>query len=160
MKTYKGATLVGSLIAITILTITIVPLLNLQATIAKARFFLQYDNTANLLSTEGIEVIRGISLNNLNSLTSGTYAVDYKTSNIDSTNISNCSTSNLDRSCALDKNTNSGYIRVNSSDAVFYRFVKIDTFNDRVKVSSTVVVKNPRSSQNRVYTTFTELFKF
>ncbi|MEY3471156.1 MAG: hypothetical protein RLZZ223_506 [Candidatus Parcubacteria bacterium] len=157
MKTYKGATLVGSLIAITILTITIVPLLNLQATIARARFFLQYDNTANLLSTEGIEIVRAIAEDDPNSLPLGTYFVDYKTKNIDST--SDCDTGNLNQSCALSATNDIGYVKGDRND-VFYRFVKIEKpSSDRVQVTSTVVVKNPRSTQNRVYSTFTELFK-
>lgn len=143
MKTKKGATLVGSLVAITILSITLVAALDLQASIIRAKFFLQYDNTANLLVSQGLEIVRAI-YDKDGSVPNGQYFVGTNSTNLTST--STCTDSNLNNTCNI------------GSTGVFYRFVSITNSATIPKVTSTVVVKNPKGGSLRVYKATIELY--
>jgi hypothetical protein len=148
MTFHKGATLVGSLIAVTILITTFVSALNLQASIIKTKFFLKYDNTANLLATEGIEIVRSKYITDKNSIIAGRYAMDYNSSNG-----TTCNSTLVDNTCALD-NTN---YTLNSGANIFYRFIKINIDTESidgitkqiVNVDSTVIVQNPRGGSKQ-----------
>lgn len=180
MKTQKGATLVGSLVAITILSTTLVSVLNLQASIIRSKFFLQYDNTANLLVAEGLEIVRAIYSKD-GTVPNGKYQVDYKTTALDSNKTSICDDSpsnfNLNVSCDMDlatpqqsygNNNFNGYVIcqasgdcVSSTKRIFYRFVTIEPSSTPTvpKVTSTVVVENPKGGALRVYKATIELYK-
>lgn len=155
MKTKKGATLVGSLIAITILSTAFVSLLNLQSSIIKTRFFLKNDNTANLLTSEGVEIIRAL-YNNGDDLSTGSYAVDYNTTK-SSIATTGCSIINIIDTCALILDDNLGY-KLDTKGKTFYRFIDINVDGNITKVKSTVIVKNPRGPE-RVYQAISELYK-
>jgi hypothetical protein len=159
MKNKKGATLVGSIVAVNILVITFITLLNLQASIIRAKFFLQNDNIANLLVAEGLEITRAI-YEAKSSITSGTYQVDYETVNLNSSNISNCDSNTLNTSCDMDiPSNNNGYkISNTNTNKNFYRFINVIVSEDITSVTSTVVVKNPRGS-NKVYMATTKFYK-
>jgi hypothetical protein len=159
MKTIKGATLVGSLIAISILITTAISTLNLQAGIIKAKFFLKYDNTANLLASEGVEIVRAKYVNDKTSVVAGTYAMDYNVSNS-----TTCANSSVNASCALSLDS-SGYT-VNTNGRTFYRFIeilinteKINGFDSQiVTINSTVIVKNLRGNAKQ-YKVSTKLYE-
>jgi Tfp pilus assembly protein PilV len=162
MTFHKGATLVGSLIAVTILITTFVSALNLQASIIKTKFFLRHDNTANLLAAEGIEIVRAQYITDKDSISNGRYAIDYTTAQkIKDLPTTLCSNTNVVNSCALD-NTN---YTLNSGANIFYRFINITITTDIivskniVTVDSIVIVKNPRgaSKQYKVSSTLYEL---
>lgn len=166
MKTQKGATLVGSLVAITILATTLVSVLELQTSIIRSKFFLQYDNTANLLVAEGLEIVRAIYANN-GTVANGTHHIDYTTSSLltpstsdgCSVNITTNTLNNADQ-CALD--ISSGAYALSDTGQIFYRFVDIsnvDATPSIPKVTSTVVVKNPKGGNLRVYKATIELYK-
>lgn len=159
MKTKKGATLVGSLIAITILTSTLVVTLNLQVRVVRAKFFLQYDNTANLLMSEGLEIVRAI-YNTNNSLPNGKYELDFNSTSLIS--VSTCTESSPNSTCdLLNPNNLRGY-RMNLADTTtreFYRFVNISNTTTVPTVTSTVVVKNPRGGALKVYKATIKLYK-
>jgi Tfp pilus assembly protein PilV len=181
MQTKKGATLVGSLVAVTILATTLVAVLNLQVSIIRAKFFLQYDNTANLLVAEGLEIVRAIYANGGNIPTGNNkYQVDYKTTALDSTKTSSCDETLVlnSLSCDMDLATpqqsygNSsfnGYVICQASGdcvlnprRVFHRFVTINNPNPTTaipKVTSTVIVRNPKGGSLRVYKATIELYK-
>lgn len=187
MKTQKGATLVGSLIAITILSTAFVSLLNLQSSIIKTRFFLKNDNTANLLATEGIEIVRGIYNSTDTILSNGTYQVDYTTSSLSNNNTSSCvivtsrsttsnsvvgvgsqtfnTSSNISivnpDQCDLDISSIGAYTLSSAStgNRIFHRFIKISNSASIPKITSTVVVRNPRGGNLRSYTVTAELYK-
>lgn len=165
----KGATLVGAIVAIFVLSITFVSLLNLQVGIIKAKYNKQYDNTANLLMTEGLEIIRAIYQSNINDtgtwnegLAEGTYSVDYKTTNIKNgvSLVSNCSTTTLNNSCSLIQNIGEGYIL--GTGTIFYRYITIqpdsNTPPNRIKVKSTVIVRNLNLNKTKIYSADMELF--
>lgn len=164
MKVYQGATLVGSLIAITILTITMISTLELQASIIKAKFFLQYDNTASLLASEGLEIVRAASIDTafVDGLVDGTtytYAVAVGADLILSPSL--CTENDLVPDCALVLNEDAGryILSTSASGTVLYRFVNIEKTGDKIEVTSTVVVKNPRfSSTTRKYVVGMNLF--
>ncbi len=164
----KGATLVGALVAISILLIAFIPLLNLQVGIIKAKFDKQYDNTANLLMSEGLEIVRAIYQSNLNDtgtwnegLADGKYIVDYKTSIKDGLSLtSTCSTTTWNNSCSLIQDGNNGYI-LGATGTIFYRYITVqaDTTNpDRIKVKSTVIVRNLNLNKTKIYSADMELF--
>jgi hypothetical protein len=172
----KGATLVGALVAISILLITFIPLLNLQVGIIKAKFDKQYDNTANLLMSEGLEIVRAIYQSNINDtgtwnegLADGKYIVDYKT-NISAGLSASLSTTcdaltnpiapTLNNSCSLIQDGNNGYI-LGAAGTIFYRYITVqsDTVNlDRIKVKSTVIVRNLNLNKTKIYSADMELF--
>jgi hypothetical protein len=176
----KGATLVGALVAISILSITFIPLLNLQVGIIKAKYNKQYDNTANLLMTEGLEIIRAIYQSNLNDTTSGAvwnagladgkYVVDYKT-NISAGLSASLSTTcdaltnpiapTLHNTCSLIQDGNNGYI-LGAAGTIFYRYITIqpdsNTPPNRIKVKSTVIVRNLNLNKTKIYSADMELF--
>ena len=159
MKDKKGATLVGSLIAVTILVTTFVSALNLQAGIIRAKFFLEYNNTANLLAAEGLEIVRAKYITDKKSISNGVYSMDYNTSQT-----STCTDSSVNSSCALSLGS-SGYT-LNASGNTFYRFIvisitteKIDAFDKQtVTINSTVIVKNPRGNTKQ-YKVTTKLYE-
>jgi Tfp pilus assembly protein PilV len=170
----KGATLVGALVAISILLITFIPLLNLQVGIIKAKYNKQYDNTANLLMSEGLEIVRAIYQSNLNDTTTGAkwndgladgnYVVDYKTSiknGLSSTSTSTCSTTTWNNTCSLIQDANNGYM-LGTAGTIFYRYITIqpdsNTPPNRIKVTSTVIVKNLNLSTTKIYSADMELF--
>lgn len=159
MKNKKGSTLVGTLIAVTILSTTFVALLDLQASIIRARFFLQNDNTANLLVSEGLEIVRSIYEYG-NTINDGKYQVDYDTKDLNSTNISSCNINSVNDSCDLDiLSGGNGYkLSTTTNSKVFYRFIETISTGDIIKVTSTVIVKNPRGS-DRVYKATAEIYK-
>jgi len=169
MKTQKGATLVGSLVAITILATTLVSVLELQTSIIRSKFFLQYDNTANLLLSEGLEIVRAIYAKD-GTVANGTHHIDYTTSSLPTPSTSNrCSvnittnTLNNANQCALD--ISSGAYALSTTGQIFYRFVEITNVNTTAippsipKVTSTVVVRNPKGGNLRVYKATIELYK-
>jgi len=167
----KGATLVGALVAISILLITFIPLLNLQVGIIKAKFDKQYDNTANLLMPEGLEIVRAIYQSNLNDTTPGAvwnagladgkYVVDYKTNIQNGLSLtSTCSTTTWNNTCSLIQDGNNGYI-LGTAGTIFYRYITVqsDTVNlDRIKVKSTVIVRNLNLNKTKIYSADMELF--
>ena len=161
--TRKGSTLVGSLIAITILSTTFVLVMNLQASILKAKFFMQYDNTANLLASEGVEIVRAIYNQPNASLADGTYQVDHTTTTLDNNNKSTCTDSSINNSCDLEltDTTGTSYYKLSNTtgNKEFNRFVTITIVNAIPKVTSTVVVRNPRGGNLRVYKTTIELYR-
>lgn len=161
MKTKKGATLVGALVAITILSTTFIVLLNLQVSIIRTKFFLQYDNTANLLATEGIEIVRAIYYKDQNTtLIEGKYYIDYNSKLLEEATppLDECTNSNVNNICALDTSTE-GYYVLKNTGKVFHRFITINSSNGIPKVTSTVVVKNPKGGNLRVYKVTAELYK-
>jgi hypothetical protein len=164
----KGATLVGALVAISILLITFIPLLNLQVGIIKAKYNKQYDNTANLMVSEGLEVVRAIYQSNLNEtatgaewntgLAPGKYVGIYLTNiregltenDISTCNAENIASPTLDDSCALEKI---------GTTTLIYGYITINPTNsDRIKVKSTVIVKNLNLSTTKIYSADMELF--
>jgi len=168
MKTQKGATLVGSLVSITILATTLVSVLNLQTSIIRAKFFLQYDNTANLLVAEGLEIVRAIYANN-GTVSDGKYRVDYNT-----TSLSLSSTCRdfvlgqnpgigLNPSCHLYEPVgDEGYtVRISPewTSKEFHRFVSITNSSTVPKVTSNVIVCNFRINACREYVATIELYK-
>jgi Tfp pilus assembly protein PilV len=166
MKTKKGATLVGSLVAVTILATTLVSVLNLQVSIIRAKFFLQYDNTANLLVAEGLEIVRAIYANGGNIPTGNNkYKVDYNTTSL--TEISSCLAAagvGLNPSCHLDEPSGGeGYKISNTrSNKIFHRFVEIDNPDPTTippKITSNVIVCNFRIGRCRDYKATIELYK-
>jgi hypothetical protein len=168
MKTQKGATLVGSLIAITILSTTLVAVLNLQASIIRSKFFLQYDNTANLLVAEGLEIVRAIYADT-GTVVSGTHHIDHNTSSLLSSVTTNrCSvnsnTLNNANQCDLDilnSGPSQGFYVLSTAtpgNRIFHRFITIDS-NANPKVTSTVVVRNPKGGNLRVYKATIQLYK-
>ena len=108
MKNKKGATLVGSIVSILILSISFSILLGLQASIIKAKFFLQNNNTANLLTTEGLEIVRAMYstddtiFNNLSSNVKYKFEVDYTSTNIPILSNVSCTEFIVDNSCDLE----------------------------------------------------------
>lgn len=171
MKKYKGSTLVGSLIAIAILSIALIPLLNLQIGIDQLKYDKKYDNTANLLMSEGLEIVRAMYDYNLktpglgrdwstNIITAGNYAVDYN-SNIASglTNplgATECfDKDSVNNACDLKINGSNGYQLNNGSESQIYRFITITptpTANPtQIRVKSTVIVKNTKSNTSQTY---------
>ncbi len=168
MKTRKGATLVGSLVAITILTTSFIAMLDLQLNIMRAKFFLQHDNTANLLVSEGLEIVRTIYANGTVLPTGiNTYQVDTTTASLTST--STCTDDNVNdiingSTCDLDEPTAGSIYKMSAdtSNKIFYRFVEVDnstTIGGIPKVTSTVVVRNPRGEALRVYKATIELYR-
>ncbi len=166
MKTQKGATLVGSLVSITILATTLVSVLNLQTSIIRAKFFLQYDNTANLLVAEGLEIVRAIYATD-GAVANGKYQVDYTTYIFNTTNESTCTDTSIGNSCDLDINSTGAYelSTAGTGNRVFHRFVEITNVDPTAspptipKVTSTVVVRNPKGGALRVYKATIELYK-
>lgn len=179
MKIYKGSTLVGALLAIFILSTTLVAILNLQVSIIQADFFRKYDNTANLLVSEGLELVRAVYANNAEDTSSapwneglqdGRYAIDYGTINVMNGNqllstqsIGNaCDTTTpptISSSCAL-MNTGTGY-RINPVGNTIYRYVDISgstSSSSEIQVKSVVMVRNPRLNTTRVYSADMTLF--
>jgi Tfp pilus assembly protein PilV len=164
MKNKKGATLIGSLIAITILATTLVSVLELQSSIIRSKFFLQYDNTANLLVAEGLEIVRAIYANN-GTVPNGKYQVDYTTDTLN--NVSTCTDTSINNSCDLDINSTGAYelSTATPGNRIFHRFVEITNVNTTAippsipKVTSTVVVRNPKGGNLRVYKATIELYK-
>ena len=159
MKTKKGATLLGSLFAITILSTTLVSALNLQASIIRAKFFLQYDNTANLLVAEGLEIVRFLhAASSINLTTDEVYAVDYKTSVLP-TDITTCSDVDANSTCALAIPAGaSGYeLTTATAPSIFYRFVNIAQGSNPT-VTSTVIVRNPQNGSTRTYKAVMKLY--
>lgn len=165
----KGATLVGALVAISVLSITFVALLNLQVGIIKAKFNKQYDNTANLLMSEGLEIVRAIYQSNLNDTTpgatwnaglaTGTYAVDYKTTNIkNGLTVSSGCAATLNNSCSLIQNLGEGYTLGTGTINILYRYITIVKSPDKITVTSTVIVRNIRLGTSKTYTADMELF--
>jgi Tfp pilus assembly protein PilV len=166
MKTQKGATLVGSLIAITILSTTLVAVLNLQASIIRSKFFLQYDNTANLLVAEGLEIVRAIydirtDSNFPNQASEVNYQVDYTTYILDNDNESTCTDTSIGNSCDMDINSTGAYAlsTAGTGNRIFHRFITITNSDTIPKVTSTVVVRNPKGGALRVYKATIELYK-
>jgi hypothetical protein len=165
MKTKKGATLVGSLVAVTILATTLVSVLNLQVSIIRAKFFLQYDNTANLLVAEGLEIVRAIYANGGNIPTGNNkYEISYGINNIN--NESNCTESSVNETCDLDIPTGASGYRISTDTTnngkIFHRFVTInnpDPITTIPKVTSTVIVRNPKGGILRVYKATIELYR-
>lgn len=159
MKTKKGATLVGTLIAIAILTSTLVVTLNLQVRIMRARFFLQYDNTANLLMAEGLEIVRAIYDTPGYTLPNGKYELDFNSVSL--TDVSTCTESGLNSTCDLgDPNYLIGYRRIPTTETrVFHRFVTVSNSGTVPSVTSTVVVKNPKGGALKVYKATIRLYK-
>jgi Tfp pilus assembly protein PilV len=161
----KGATLVGALVAIAILSITFVALLNLQIGIIRVEFDKQYDNTANLLMPEGLEIVRAIYQSNLNDtgawnegLADGTYVVDYNTDiKVGLSVTSDCDTAGLNDSCSLTQNSINGYT-LNPSGNILYRYITIANDTDKITVTSTVIVRNLQLSRSKIYTADMELF--
>lgn len=166
MKTQKGATLVGSLVSITILATTLVSVLNLQTSIIRAKFFLQYDNTANLLVAEGLEIVRAV-YNKNGAVENGTHHIDYTTSSLPTpptTNrcsVSTTNTLNNANQCDLDINSTGAYAisTASTGNRVFHRFITITNSDTIPKVTSTVVVRNPKGGVLRVYKATIELYK-
>lgn len=176
MKIYKGSTLVGALLAVFILSSTFVAVLNLQVGIIRANFFRQYDNTANLLVSEGLELVRAVYTNNAEDTTAtswnegignGRYAIDRNmniwngneltTSSIgpacDSTTVPPTTSS----SCSL-RNNGSGYVR-DISGNIFYRYIDISgSSSSSVQVKSVVMVRDARLNITRVYSADMTLF--
>lgn len=153
MKNLKGATLVGTLIAVTILVTTFISALNLQAGIIRAKFFLQYDNIANLLASEGLEIVRAKYITDKTSINNGVYSMDYT-----QYQTSSCTDSLVDASCALSLGS-SGY-KLDSSGETFYRFVEISIdSNDIVTIDSTVIIQNPRNGSKQ-YKLSTKLYEW
>jgi hypothetical protein len=159
----RGATLVGAIVATMILSISFIAILDLQAGIIKAQSNNQYDNTANLLMSEGLEIVRAIYQSNLNDtgtwnkgLADGTYAVDYKTTNIKNglTVTSTCNTG-LNNSCSLVQNPVEGYILGNGN--LLYRYITVLNATDKITVTSTVIVNNPRLN-TKIYSANIEIF--
>jgi len=159
MKTQKGATLVGSLVAITILATTLVAVLNLQVSIIRSKFFLQYDNTANLLVVEGLEIVRAI-YDTSTTLSDNTYQIDYDTSALTTSNISTCTDSSINNSCDIDIISTGAYVLSTAAtgNRIFHRFVTINNSSVIPKVTSTVVVRNPKGGNLRVYKATIELY--
>jgi Tfp pilus assembly protein PilV len=167
MKTQKGATLVGSLVAITILATTLVAVLNLQASIIRAKFFLQYDNTANLLVAEGLEIVRAIYAKD-GAVSNGTHHIDYNTQYLPTPPTSDrCSfndinyTLNNANQCDLDINSTGAYAlsTAGTGNRIFHRFITITNSDKIPQVTSTVVVKNPKGGNLRVYKATIELYR-
>lgn len=164
MKTQKGATLVGSLVAITILSTTLVSILNLQTSIIRSKFFLQYDNTANLLVAEGLEIVRSIynirtNSNFPNQAQEVKYQVDYTTSTLN--NVSNCTDTSINNSCDMDINSTGAYAisTASTGNRIFYRFITIKDSDTTPLVTSTVIVRNPKDGSLRVYKATIKLYK-
>jgi Tfp pilus assembly protein PilV len=162
MQTKNGATLVGSLVAITILSITLVAVLNLQASIIRARFFLQHDNTANLLVAEGLEIVRAIHADDSAKLTTAgnkKYKLEFSTTTLTLPSTMTCTVDNINSDCALNLEA--------TPDGIFYRFVEINTTATIIdgntnyihKVTSTVIVKSPRGS-DKVYKATIKLYTY
>lgn len=160
MKTQKGATLVGSLVAITILATTFVSVLELQTSIIRSKFFLQYDNTANLLVAEGLEIVRAI-YDKSSTLSDNTYQIDYATSTLTTSNTSTCTDSSINNSCDIDIIPTGVYALSTAAtgNRIFHRFVTINNSSAIPKVTSTVVVRNPKGGNLRVYKATIELYK-
>lgn len=170
MKTQKGATLVGSLVAITILATTLVSVLNLQASIIRAKFFLQYDNTANLLVVEGLEIVRAV-YNKNGTVANGKFYVDYKTTTLNAADVDSaspddqCNDLNPRNRCGLKIDTDGAYALEQTGSKIFHRFVEISNVDTTAipssipKVTSTVVVENPKRGALRVYKATIELYK-
>ena len=171
MKTKKGATLVGSLFAITILSTTLVSALNLQASISKAKFFLQYDNTANLLVAEGLEIVRFLHAASpiKNPSSDAVYAVDHETSILPTTANTDCTDADANSTCdlaiptldnptldnpTLDKNF---ILSTTTAQSIFYRFIKIES-GENPTVTSTVIVINPQNNSTRTYKAVMKLY--
>ena len=162
----RGATLVGAIVATMILSISFIALLDLQAGIIKAKYNSQYDNTANLLMSEGLEIVRAIYESNLNDtgtwnagLLDGTYAVDSKTDikgGLSTT--SNCNVSTLNNSCSLTQDSVNGFT-LNPSGNILYRYITVLNATDKITVTSTVIVNNPRlNNKTKIYSANMELF--
>lgn len=163
MKFYKGVTLVGSLVAITILTISLVSIFNLQVSIIKGKDSLKNNNTANLLASEGIEIVRAIFIKKGSILTVGTYQVDYTSTDLSETSRSQCTDNSIGITCDLDLPTSSnGYQLSNTnSNKIFYRFITIEVIGSSTKrVTSTVIVKNPRGGPSKVYKAYADLYTY
>lgn len=172
MKKYKGVSIVGTLVAISIMTIVFIPIFDLQASIIKSRFFLQYDATAVFLSSEGLEITKSIfskgsganDPNNwLNKFQQGRYSVSFDNNRRNLTAAgyaTTCTINNLNNTCALSLDNGSYIDRpVQSGPQIFYRFVDLKNSNTgKINVTSTVVVVNARYNSKRVYQTFSELF--
>ena len=156
MKTKKGATLVGSLIAITILSTTLVSALNLQASISKAKFFLQYDNTANLLVAEGLEIVRFLHaaspINNLPA--ASVYAVDHETPSLTT---ATCRDDDANSTCGLAIPDGASGYKLTTAQSIFYRFINIEQ-GPNPTVTSTVIVRNPQNNSTRTYKAVMKLY--
>lgn len=176
MKVYKGSTLVGSLLAIFVLTTTLVALLNLQASIIRANFFREYDNAANLLASEGLELVRAVYSNNINTpnpwqgLANGKYSIDSAMNLVNPIlpSPSTCNATSLpivvNSTCSLNilPSPNQGYYR-DSTGTIVYRYVEIQGINaanpnNPIDVKSTVIVRNPRFNNVKVYSSDMKLF--
>jgi len=157
MNTKKGATLVGSLFAITILSTTLVSALNLQASIIRAKFFLQYDNTANLLVAEGLEIVRFLdaadSIDLPNDLV---YAVDYETDALPTTQV-DPATCVVDNTCGLAIPAVASGYKLTIAPSIFYRFINIEQ-GPSPTVTSTVIVRNPQNGSTRTYRAVMKLY--
>lgn len=163
----RGATLVGAIVATMILSISFIALLDLQVGIIKAKYNSQYDNTANLLMSEGLEIVRAIYESNLNDtgtwnagLADGIYRVDYK-ADIQA-GLSNpapiVSNFDPDSSYALTLQASGGY-QLNSASNILYRYITVLNDTDKITVTSTVIVNNPRlNNKTKIYSANMELF--
>jgi len=95
-------------------------------------------------------------------LADGNYVVDYKTSiknGLSST--STCSTTTWNNTCSLIQDGNNGYI-LDAAGTIFYRYITIqpdsNTPPNRIKVTSTVIVKNLNLSTTKIYSADMDLF--
>jgi len=159
MKFHKGVTLVGALLAITILTASFVSILSLQVNIIRSKSALQNNNTANLLASEGVEIVRAI-FEEGGTLNNGKYEADYTSLNLSNTSQCNDALVNSN-TCDLETpNSNDGYkISNTASDKIFHRFIEISNANTNIiQVVSTVVVKNNRVGQLKVYKAYATLY--
>ncbi len=142
--------------------------LNLQASISRSKFFLQYDNTANLLVAEGLEIVRFIhdktkntppNPPNLTNITPGVYQLDYNTIDLTTVYNSTCLTTGVNSTCDLELDVNGRYqLSSNIGNKIFYRFVEINTSSTIPKVTSTVIVKNPRGGIEKKYQAIIQLY--
>ena len=159
MKTKKGATLVGSLFAITILSTTLVSALNLQASISKAKFFLQYDNTANLLVAEGLEIVRFLedsAASPIDLTQDQLYVVDYETDALPAP-ITDTTPCVADNTCGLAIPDGASGYKLTTAQSIFYRFINIEQ-GPNPTVTSTVIVRNPQNNSTRTYKAVMKLY--
>ena len=169
MKFHKGVTLVGSLVAITILTISLVSVFNLQVSIIRGKDYLKNNNTASLLASEGIEIVRAIFTENVKKdiqnnktpslIPNGKYALDYNSSTLTSMSAPECTATIINNNCDLD--SNGGYKLSSNNDTlgIFYRFIVIKSIgNSKNRVTSTVIVRNPKGGPLKVYKAYADLY--
>lgn len=72
MKTHKGLTLVGSIVAVAILGTSLAAFINYQAFLTRANIQKKYATVGAFLASEGVEVARGIRDSNYKEIRSGT----------------------------------------------------------------------------------------